>query len=76
MFGFVFNAYVFFARDDLTEEEYASMKDETLEQIKEFTGTLDRLNKGDVTLNSKISSMRNVCTTLIPIYWEERKKNQ
>ncbi|XP_055325010.1 protein LZIC-like [Sitodiplosis mosellana] len=47
-------------KNDLTEEEYESMKDETLEQIKEFTGTLDRLNKGDVTLNSKISSMRDV----------------
>lgn len=37
------------------------MKDETLDQIKGFTETLDRLNRGDVTLNSKISSMRNVC---------------
>lgn len=45
----------------MTEEEYDSMKEETLEQIKEFTATLDRLNKGDVTLNSKITSMRNVC---------------
>lgn len=50
----------FECRNDLTQEEYDSMKDETLDQIKEFTATLDRLNKGDVTLNSKISSMRNV----------------
>lgn len=48
-------------RNDLTENEYESMKDDTLEQIKEFTATLDRLNKGDVTVNSKISSMRTVC---------------
>ncbi|XP_031620866.1 protein LZIC-like [Contarinia nasturtii] len=47
-------------KNDLTEEEYGSMKEETLEQIKEFTATLDRLNKGDITLNSKISSMREV----------------
>lgn len=52
---------LFWIRNDLTEEEYDSMKEETLEQIKEFTATLDRLNKGDVTLNSKISSMRQVC---------------
>lgn len=52
------------------------MKDETLEQIKEFTETLDRLNKGDVTLNSKISSMRNVCTTLIPIDWVEMRERK
>lgn len=38
------------------------MKVETLDQIQEFTATLDRLNKGDVTLNSKISSMRHVCS--------------
>lgn len=62
---FVFNTCIPFARDDLTEEEYATMKDETLEQIKEFTGTLDRLNKGDVTLNSKISSMRDVGTLFL-----------
>lgn len=50
-----------FHRNDLTEDEYQSMKEETVDQIKEFTAALDRLNKGDVTLNSKISSMRNVC---------------
>lgn len=40
------------------------MKEETVDQIKEFTLTLDRLNKGDVTLNSKISSMRSVCCVI------------
>lgn len=54
-----FNWFVF--RNDLSQEEYDSMKEETLDQIQEFTATLDRLNKGDVTLNSKISSMRHVC---------------
>lgn len=56
-------------RNDLTEEEYGSMKEETLDQIKEFTATLDRLNKGDVTLNSKISSMRDVCDFDNESYW-------
>lgn len=37
------------------------MKEDTVDQIKEFRLALDRLNKGDVTLNSKISSMRSVC---------------
>lgn len=47
-------------RNDMSHDEYESMKKETLEQIGEFTATLDRLNKGDVTLNSRITTMREV----------------
>ena len=46
-------------RDDLSPIEYDSMKEETVEQIKEFTETLDRMNKGDVTLTNTFSSMRS-----------------
>lgn len=36
------------------------MKEETVDQIKEFTETLDRMNKGDVSLNNKFSQMKKV----------------
>lgn len=54
--------FVFYPHDrcDLDEDEYQSMKDETVDQIKEFTETLDRMNKGDTTLTSTFSSMRQV----------------
>lgn len=38
------------------------MKDETVDQLKEFTETLDRMNKGDTTLTSTFSAMRQVST--------------
>lgn len=47
-------------REDLPEDEYQSMKDDTVEQLKEFTVTLDRMNKGDVTLTNTFSTMRAV----------------
>lgn len=49
-------------RDDLDDDEYQSMKDDTLDQIKEFTSTLDRMNKGDIGLNNAFSVMRKVKT--------------
>lgn len=48
-------------RDDLDDDEYKSMKDDTVEQLKEFSMTLGRMNKGDVTLNNTLTSMRAVC---------------
>lgn len=45
-------------RNDLTPDEYTSMREDTVEQIKEFTGTLDRMTKGDITLNNTFSTMR------------------
>lgn len=43
------------------------MKEETVDQIKEFTETLDRMVKGDVSLNNKFSDMRKVNFTNIQI---------
>lgn len=54
-----FNIFYFF-RDDLTVEEFDSMKEETAYQIQEFNATLERLNKGDVTINNKHSVMKLV----------------
>ncbi|XP_055379956.1 protein LZIC-like [Condylostylus longicornis] len=45
-------------RSELSEDEYSLLKNETAEQIKEFEATLDRLQKGNVTLNSKFSVMK------------------
>lgn len=41
-------------------EEYESIKEETVDQIKEFTTTLDRMNTGGVTLNNTFSTMKAV----------------
>lgn len=61
-------------RSDLSQEEYDSMKEETVDQIKEFTETLDRMNKTDLLSNS-FSQMRKVrCgnqNSLILFYWSK-----
>lgn len=44
----------------MSKDEYDLMKEETVDQIKEFTETLDRMNKGDVSLNNKFSQMKKV----------------
>lgn len=54
-----------FHRDAITSDEYHQMKEETVDQIKEFTATLDRMNKGDVTLTSQFSQMRQSVRTAI-----------
>lgn len=41
------------------------MKEETVDQITEFTATLDRMNRGDVSLNSQFSRMRRSIRTAI-----------
>ena len=49
-----------FLRDELSQGEYDEMKEEFLDQMKEFGETLDRLNKGDLTVTNKISVIKNV----------------
>lgn len=34
------------------------MREETIEDIKDFTETLDRMIKGDVSINSQLSTMK------------------
>ena len=46
-------------RGDLSQDEYDSLKEETVDQIKEFTETLDRMNKTDL-LTDSFSQMRKV----------------
>ncbi|CAO1431520.1 unnamed protein product [Diamesa serratosioi] len=46
-------------KDELSQGEYDEMKEEFLDQMKEFGETLDRLNKGDLTVTNKISVIKN-----------------
>lgn len=43
----------------MTQDEFDTIKEDLIEQIKEFQETLDRLQKGDTTLESKVNQMRN-----------------
>lgn len=46
----------------MVDEEYEELKLDILEQIKEFTTRLNRMTQGDVTVDSKISSLKVVRT--------------
>ncbi|XP_029196650.2 protein LZIC-like isoform X1 [Acropora millepora] len=45
-------------KEDLDDDEYEETKSETVEQLKEFKGTLDKFAAGNVTLVDEISSMQ------------------
>lgn len=45
-------------RTELTTDEYDRMKLDTVDQIGEFTETLNRMQSGDVTLDSKFTLLR------------------
>lgn len=47
------------ADGDIDEEEYASSRTDTLDQMKEFEATLNKLVSGDVSLISQFDSYRN-----------------
>lgn len=49
-----------FSRDELSQGEYDEMKEEFLDQMKEFSRALDRLTRGDLTLVSRISVIKDV----------------
>uniref|UniRef100_A0A336KCU4 CSON012997 protein n=1 Tax=Culicoides sonorensis TaxID=179676 RepID=A0A336KCU4_CULSO len=46
-------------REELSQDEFNSINQDLIEQIKEFKETLDRLQKGDTTLESKVSQMKS-----------------
>ncbi|XP_078615524.1 protein LZIC-like [Branchiostoma floridae x Branchiostoma japonicum] len=45
-------------REDLDEDEYEETKNETLEQLKEFSKTLEHMAQGDMTLVDELNSMQ------------------
>lgn len=55
-FVFVFE----FSRDELSQGEYDEMKEEFLDQMKEFSKALNRLTRGDLSMTSKISFIKDV----------------
>ena len=46
------------SKDELDEEEYADMKEDTLEQVEEFQASLTKLSSGDLGLVDSISAMQ------------------
>ena len=50
---------VFFIRDEL-EDEYEEMKNETIDQLKEVKTSLDKMEKGDVSLVDNVNAMQLV----------------
>ena len=50
---------VFVIRDEL-EDEYEEMKNETIDQLKEVKMSLDKMEKGDVSLVDNVNAMQLV----------------
>ena len=42
-------------REELDEEEYETIKKETIDQIKEFEKNIEKISSGNVTLGKKIN---------------------
>lgn len=45
-------------RTDMTDDEYNELKEDTIEQLKEFNERLNKITAGDMTLHDKLSIMR------------------
>ncbi|XP_003746888.1 protein LZIC [Galendromus occidentalis] len=45
-------------KSELSEEEYNDMKQDTVEQLKEFQASLDRILKGDITLVDTLNGLQ------------------
>jgi Beta-catenin-interacting protein ICAT len=45
-------------KDDLDDDEYVELKQETIDQLKEFQATLKKMMAGDVTLVDQIGAMQ------------------
>ena len=56
--------FIFFYREDLEEDEYEETKNETIEQLKEFKDSLDKMTKGNVSLVDELNGMQLVCTCI------------
>ena len=54
------NIDIIFSREDLDADEYEETKNETLEQLKEFKESLDRMVGGDLSLVDELNGMQLV----------------
>lgn len=52
-------------RNEMEFLEYQELKAEFLDQSKEFTETLERMNKGDVTVNNKVTILKQELRNVI-----------
>ena len=46
------------SKDELEEEEYSDMREDTLEQVEEFQASLTKLSSGDLGLVDSLSAMQ------------------
>ena len=54
-------------REDLDDDEYEETKNETLEQLKEFNESLNRMKEGDLSLVDDLNSVQLV--SMICLLW-------
>jgi len=47
-------------REDLDEDEYITVKEETIEQLKEFNDSLTRMKGGDLSLVNDLNRIQLV----------------
>lgn len=52
-------------RADIDEDEYDSVKKDTLDQLKEFEVSLKKMMAGDMTLVSELGGVQLVCNTTV-----------
>eukprot|EP01013_Petalomonas_cantuscygni_P013066 TRINITY_DN2721_c0_g1_i1.p2 TRINITY_DN2721_c0_g1~~TRINITY_DN2721_c0_g1_i1.p2 ORF type:complete len:187 (-),score=41.28 TRINITY_DN2721_c0_g1_i1:179-739(-) len=45
-------------KDDLEEDEYQDMKETTLQQLREFEGSLQKMSSGSVSLTTQVEAVR------------------
>jgi len=63
----LYNVPFFLFRDEL-EDEYEEMKNETIEQLKEVKESLDKMEKGDISLVDDVNAMQLVCLVVRSLY--------
>lgn len=51
---------LFVFREDMEEDEYEETKNETLEQLKEFKTSLDKMLEGNMSLVDQLGGMQLV----------------
>lgn len=52
----------------MDKEEYEETRDETLEQLKEFKGSLDKMLEGNMSLVDQLGGIQLVCVTVKVIF--------
>ena len=57
------------SKDELEEEEYSDMREDTLEQVEEFQASLTKLSSGDLGLVDSLSAMQLAIQGAISQVW-------